>query len=127
MRVSAQELFNRDYSVYKDKLNIPSVQEEANKVSSENQSSYVGVSAEKENSISPIRERLDTNEVIDYASKKDLATDKELIGTTSDIESLDMEKAISTMQKDKLLSQYNFFVSDVNQEDGFMVRRPANK
>lgn len=116
MRISAQDLFNRDYSIYRDKLNnIPPATEQP-KVTSEDQGS-------KQESISPIRERLETKEVVDYAQNKGLAADPSLIGTEKSLESLDIEKAMSTMQKDKVLQQYNFFVGDINASDGFMIRK----
>lgn len=123
MRLSMQDFFNRDYSLYRDKLNTPSVKEETSNITSPDQESKAVVSAQQETPISPSRQLLDTNEVIDYAQKSDLAADKTLIGSNRSLENLDMEKAISTMQKDKVLQQYNFFVADVNSEDGFVVRK----
>lgn len=116
MRISAQDLFNRDYSIYRDKINnIPPVTEEP-KVTSTDQSV-------QEESISPIRDRLDTKEVVDYAQNKGLAADKDLIGSEKSLENLDLEKAMSTMQKDKVLQKYSFFVGDVSSADGFMIRK----
>lgn len=116
MRISMQDFFNKDYSIYRDKLNTPVLREENSEITSKNQES-------KEIAVSPSRQLLDTDEVIDYAQKSDLATDKNLIGSNSSLENLDVEKALSTMEKDKVLQQYNFFVADVNSEDGFVVKR----
>lgn len=48
------------------------------------------------------------------------------IGSDSDIESLDMQKAISDMQKDKVLQQYQYFVGESQNlqsagEDGIVI------
>ena len=45
-------------------------------------------------------------------------------GIDSDIETLDMEKAVSDMQKDQALMQYQYFVGDTNlfsSEDGVVI------
>lgn len=53
----------------------------------------------------------------------------EMIGSESDLNKLDMQKAISDMQKDKILQDYNYFVgSSVMQqrnisEDGVVVAK----
>ena len=50
----------------------------------------------------------------------------EMKGRLSDIESLDMQKAISDMQKDQALMQYQYFVGDsniVNNEDGIVIQK----
>ena len=125
MRISMQDFFNRDYSLYRDKLNTPSVKEETSKIASADQESKELVSEKHETESSPSKPLLDTKEVINFAQKSDLATDKNLIGSNRNLESLDMEKAISRMQKDKVLQQYNFFVADVNSEDGFVVKKKA--
>ena len=41
----------------------------------------------------------------------------EMKGRDSDIESLDMEKAVSDMQKDQALMQYQYFVGDSNVQN----------
>ena len=48
----------------------------------------------------------------------------EMKGKDSDLESLDMEKAISDMQKDQALMQYQYFVGDqsiMGSEDGIVI------
>lgn len=115
MRISVHDLFNRDNSIYRKQLNTPSVEKEV----TGQQPGLSGQEAEKQ----PVKERLETGKVIDFAQKKDLATDPSLIGTNSNLESLDIEKAISTMQKDKVLQQYSFFVGDINPEDGFVTKK----
>lgn len=51
----------------------------------------------------------------------------EMKGRDSDILSLDMEKAISDMQKDQALMQYQYFVGDsnpfVSTEDGVVIAK----
>lgn len=48
----------------------------------------------------------------DYAGRYEPGKTYEMKGTESALEDLDMEKAISDMQKDQLLHQYQFFVGD---------------
>ena len=48
----------------------------------------------------------------------------EMKGRESDLEALDMEKAVSDMQKDQALMQYQYFVGDnhlTNSEDGIVI------
>ena len=50
----------------------------------------------------------------------------EMKGRESDILSLDMEKAVSDMQKDQALMQYQYFVGDNNlmgSEDGIVIAK----
>lgn len=51
----------------------------------------------------------------------------EMKGRDSDISSLDMEKALSDMQKDQALMQYQYFVGDTNElmnnEDGIVIAK----
>lgn len=51
----------------------------------------------------------------DYANQYNPDTTYELKGVESDIKSLDVEKAISDMQKDQVLHQYQFFVGENTQ------------
>lgn len=58
--------------------------------------------------------------------EKDLA----VLSRNSGLEQLDMKKAISDMQKDSILQQYQYFVGDkpdvlVNDEDGMVLRKIA--
>ena len=50
----------------------------------------------------------------------------EMKGRDSDLASLDMEKAVSDMQKDQALMQYQYFVGDTNvmsNEDGIVIAK----
>ncbi len=50
----------------------------------------------------------------------------EMKGRQSDIESLDIAKAVSDMQKDQALMQYQYFVGDTNltnSEDGIVIAK----
>ncbi|MCR5673532.1 MAG: hypothetical protein K6F87_07450 [Lachnospiraceae bacterium] len=50
----------------------------------------------------------------------------EMKGKDSDLESLDMEKAVSDMQKDQALMQYQYFVGESNIqnfEDGIVIAK----
>ena len=51
-------------------------------------------------------------------------TSFEMKGRQSDLASLDMQKAVSDMQKDQALMQYQYFVGDnhlTNSEDGIVI------
>lgn len=58
-------------------------------------------------------------------SLNESAASFEMKGRQSNIEDLDMEKAISDMQKDKTLMQYQYFVGESNpfmsSEDGIVI------
>ncbi len=50
----------------------------------------------------------------------------EMKGRDADLEALDMEKAVSDMQKDEALQQYQYFVGDTNlfsSEDGVVIAK----
>lgn len=47
----------------------------------------------------------------------------ELKGTDSDIANLDVEKALSDMEKDGILEQYQFFVGESTPEEGSAEKR----
>lgn len=61
---------------------------------------------------------LSPDKIIDLAVNKD----KSLIGSESNLETLDVKKAISDMQRDKILMEYQTFVSNPGQEDGFVKK-----
>ncbi|MBQ1194361.1 MAG: hypothetical protein IIX45_09645 [Lachnospiraceae bacterium] len=65
---------------------------------------------------------LPIKEVTDFAIEK-LSIDKEFIGSESDINGLDVQKAVSDMQKDSILQQYQYFVGNISTEDGMVIRR----
>lgn len=54
-------------------------------------------------------------------------SDFDMKGRDSDLASLDMEKAVSDMQKDQALMQYTYFVGDSNiisqDEDGIVIQK----
>ena len=58
-------------------------------------------------------ERSNAN-VHDLSLSFNLNEDYGFIGKDSDIENLDMQKAISDMQKDQVLQQYQYFVGSAN-------------
>lgn len=72
---------------------------------------------------------------INNASLEDISLDLkvddfDLVGKDSNIDSLDMQKAVSNMQKDQVLQEYNYFVGSVNNislsdslEDGIMIQK----
>lgn len=68
---------------------------------------------------------LPNDEVIDFAVKKDLNSDKSLIGTDMKLENLDVKKAISDMKKDSILKEYQYFVQDPlnDNADGIVIKK----
>lgn len=70
--------------------------------------------------------RLDPIDVREISLSFNRSEDYGYIGSDSDIESLDMQKAISDMQKDKVLQQYQYFVGESQNlqsagEDGTVI------
>ncbi len=65
---------------------------------------------------------LSSDRVIDLAVTKDMNKDKSLIGSESSLETLDVKKAISDMQRDKIIMEYQTFVSNPETEDGFVKK-----
>ena len=102
--LSAADIFNYSQSMYirpEIKINEPAAK------TNENVQPDDSLSKETENYRD--RETLPTKEVIDFAIEA-LDVDKNLIGTDSDINGLDVQKAVSNMQQDSILHQYQFFV-----------------
>ncbi len=63
-----------------------------------------------------------SDRVIDLAVTKDMNKDKSLIGSESSLETLDVKKAISDMQRDKIIMEYQTFVSNPETDDGFVKK-----
>lgn len=65
---------------------------------------------------------LSSDKVIDLAVNKDMNKDKSLIGSESNLETLDIKKAISDMQRDKIIMEYQTFISNPATDDGFVKK-----
>lgn len=65
---------------------------------------------------------LSSDKVIDLAVTKDMNKDKSLIGSESNLETLDVKKAISDMQRDKIIMEYQTFISNPATDDGFVKK-----
>lgn len=66
----------------------------------------------------------------DYAAEYNPSETYELKGVDSDINSLDIQKAVSDMDKDKMLQQYQMFVGSASeivsaQSEGSIISRPT--
>lgn len=111
----------QDYSRIKQMDDDGSVFKKISDVQSEN-AKVEDTSVNQENSESEQdkRELLSSDRLIDIAVNKGLKSDEGLIGSKSSIESLDVKKAISDMQKDKILMEYQTFVRNPQTEDGFV-------
>lgn len=64
------------------------------------------------------RETLSIDKVIDKAVNSDMKTDKELIGSRSSLESLDVSRAISEAGRDELFKEYRTFVQNADTDAG---------
>lgn len=65
---------------------------------------------------------LTSERVIELAVTKDMNKDKSLIGSESNLETLDVKKAISDMQRDKIIMEYQTFISNPATDDGFVKK-----
>ncbi len=74
-------------------------------------------------------ERKETFGAIDYAAQYNPKATYELKGQDSDLKTLDVEKAISDMQKDDALRQYQFFVRNARDDvkDAMAAERIAEQ
>ena len=92
----------------------PSV--EAEEVSTETQSAAVQTPAPEQNFTA-----------FDYAQNYRSDETHELKGRDSDLASLDMQKAISDLDKDQVLQQYQFFVGDKDSVTAKMTVDPSDR
>lgn len=65
---------------------------------------------------------LTSDRVIELTVTKDMNKDKSLIGSESNLETLDVKKAISDMQRDKIIMEYQTFISNPATDDGFVKK-----
>ena len=65
-------------------------------------------------------------DAVDYAKQYDPGVSFNMKGIDSDLMKLDVEKAISDMQKDQVLVQYQFFVGE-NMEQGRVIPATPKK
>ena len=65
---------------------------------------------------------LTSDRVIELAVTKDMNKDKSLIGSESNLETLDVKKDISDMQRDKIIMEYQTFISNPATDDGFVKK-----
>lgn len=89
---------------------------EAEEVSAETQSAAVQTPALEQNFTA-----------FDYAQNYRADETHELKGRDSDLASLDMQKAISDLDKDQVLQQYQFFVGDKDSVTAKMTIDPSER
>lgn len=65
----------------------------------------------------------DINKEIDFALQSKLKTDRVLIGSNSDLQTLDIAKEMSGYKRDSVLQEYSYFINDINPEDGFVIKK----
>ncbi len=65
---------------------------------------------------------LPTQEVVNFVLYSEFNSDRDLIGKDAALENLDLKKAISDMQRDSILQEYQVFIQNPESEDG-IVRR----
>ncbi len=68
------------------------------------------------------RKLLDTKEVADFAIDE-LSKEFDLLGSEVSLTKLDEEKAFSDVKKDSILQEYQYFVGNLNTEDGSVTRK----
>lgn len=68
------------------------------------------------------RKLLDTKEVADFAIDE-LSKGFDLLGSEVELSNLDEEKAFSDVKKDSILQEYQYFVGNLNTEDGSVTRK----
>lgn len=73
-----------------------------------------------------VRKTLPTKEVIDFAIDSGLKSDKGLIGTESNIDNLDVSKAVSDSQKNVVMNEYKKFAQNIDTSDGIVIRKARN-
>lgn len=89
---------------------------EAEEVSTETQGAMVQTPAPEQNFTA-----------FDYAQNYRSDETHELKGKDSDLASLDMQKAISDLDKDQVLQQYQFFVGDKDSVNAKMTIEPSER
>ena len=89
---------------------------EAEEVSTETQGATVQTPAPEQNFTA-----------FDYAQNYRSDETHELKGKDSDLASLDMQKAISDLDKDQVLQQYQFFVGDKDSVNAKMTIEPSER
>lgn len=102
------ELLNDDGSVIRKSQN--------------NQAEELGMEADTNEGLAQKQNLLPIQDVVDFAIQNDFNSDKELIGRDASLENLDMQKAISDMQRDNILREYQVFIQDPDFIDG-VVRK----
>mgnify|MGYP001067369849 CR=1 FL=1 len=106
----------QDYSKIKYQDDEGIVTRKSSRINPDNSS----IEDTSENSNENNKPNLPANKIMDIAVNKDLKANKDLIGSNSSLESLDVKKAISDMQKDKILMEYQTFVKNPESEDGIV-------
>lgn len=130
MAINSLSGFGGFYNNYKipdiPRVDVSEIKEaDINKQQEENSAVQAAQAPVVEN-ISDTRSKVANLEDISLTFNKN--DDFSLIGSESDLNSLDMEKAISDMKKDKIFEDYQFFVGSsdnvkqlLNNEDGKII------
>lgn len=67
--------------------------------------------------VQPIQKLAPISNGVDASAGLGLQDGRAQIGTTSRLEELDVEKAMSEVQKDKAIEQYQYFIQDKYQDE----------
>lgn len=118
---------------YRELNRIQNDRRSAELAAKENNERQAAVEAQPKSSAADIDLRLGDIRPRQNASLEDISLSLtetsgfEMKGRQSDITSLDMEKAVSDMQKDQALMQYQYFVGESNvvnnNEDGIVITK----
>ncbi len=68
---------------------------------------------------------LPLDQVTDFAIGE-LDTDISLIGKDKELKTLDVNQVVSDMQKDSILQEYQYFVGNIQTDDGMVTRCASN-
>ena len=98
-------------------VSVETVRDQDKNQSSSTELSVNGQNASSSSSKEDIRSRSANLENISLGFNKGETYD--YIGSSSDLDSLDMQQAISDMQKDQVLDRYNFFVGSTGTSQIF--------
>lgn len=96
---------------------ISSVNTKQNKIPEQSDSRSIG-----NKDIDNDKHILPTQDVVDFALHSDFNCDRDLIGKDAALENLDLKKAISDMQRDSILREYQVFIQNPESEDGIARR-----
>lgn len=128
--------YNNPYNMY-NRIQYPNQNDEALKGLNQNNANRSAQETEQSKAVTPVLPQMDlkldairprTNATLeDISLSLDNSTSFEMKGRESDINQLDITKAVSDMKKDEALWQYQYYVGGDNSifssEDGIVIAK----